>query len=67
MTDPDAEPRSPDTIYLLTDGRPTQGRIRSIPVLLEYIAERNRDLHLRIHLGMCSAKHQQHFELVQDS
>ena len=38
-----------DTIFLLTDGAPSSGAIRDQPLLLDYIAERNRALQIKIH------------------
>ncbi len=38
-----------DTLFLLSDGAPSAGDVRDAPLLLEYVAERNRTLHLRIH------------------
>lgn len=48
LDDADEEPACPDTVFLLTDGMPTTGKILETRLLLEYVAERNRDLHLRI-------------------
>ncbi len=43
--------RSPeiDTLFLLSDGQPTTGAITDPELLVEYVAERNRSLQLRIH------------------
>lgn len=38
-----------DTLFLLSDGAPSAGDVRDAALLLEYVAERNRTLHLRIH------------------
>jgi len=38
-----------DTIFLLSDGAPSDGLIRDTDLLLQYVAERNRTLRLRIH------------------
>jgi hypothetical protein len=38
-----------DTLFLLTDGAPSEGLIRDTDLLLQYVAERNRTLRLRIH------------------
>lgn len=46
---PAREDSSPDTIFLLTDGEPSVGVIQDLNLILEYVAERNRDLQLRIH------------------
>ena len=46
---PEREDEAPDTIFLLTDGVPSEGRLQDPNFLLEYIGERNRDLQLRIH------------------
>ena len=46
---PEREDETPDTIFLLTDGVPSEGRLQDPNFLLEYIGERNRDLQLRIH------------------
>lgn len=38
-----------DTLFLLSDGVPTEGEIQDTELLLQYVAERNRTLRLRIH------------------
>lgn len=38
-----------DTLFLLSDGAPSEGLIRDTDLLLQYVAERNRTLRLRIH------------------
>jgi Mg-chelatase subunit ChlD len=38
-----------DTLFVLSDGVPTSGTIRDPELLLQYVAERNRVLRLRIH------------------
>ena len=38
-----------DTLFLLSDGAPSEGLIRDTELLLQYVSERNRTLRLRIH------------------
>jgi hypothetical protein len=38
-----------DTLFVLTDGEPSEGVISDKDLLLDYVAERNRTLQLRIH------------------
>jgi len=38
-----------DTVFLLTDGEPSTGRLTDTSLLLEHVAERNRVLGLRFH------------------
>lgn len=38
-----------DTLFLLSDGAPSAGAVRDIELLLQFVAERNRVLRLRIH------------------
>lgn len=38
-----------DTVFLLSDGAPSEGLIKDTGLLLQYVAERNRTLRLRIH------------------
>lgn len=49
LDDPRKEDKCPDTLFLLTDGQPSAGRITGTEALLAYVAERNRDLDVRIH------------------
>ncbi|MFT7462808.1 MAG: hypothetical protein ACI9EF_001150 [Pseudohongiellaceae bacterium] len=44
---PRQDQAAPDTVFLLTDGEPSVGRLTDIGLLLEYVAERNRVLGLR--------------------
>ena len=46
---PQLEDATPDTIFLLTDGAPSAGALQDVNLILEYVAERNRELMLRIH------------------
>jgi hypothetical protein len=46
---PAREGSAPDTVFLLTDGEPSVGELQDLNLILEYVAERNRDLQLRIH------------------
>jgi Mg-chelatase subunit ChlD len=45
-----------DTLFLLSDGVPTDGDVQDIELLLQYAAERNRTLRLRIHCISLSAE-----------
>jgi hypothetical protein len=57
---PRKEDGTPDTIFLLTDGEPSEGELRNTQLIIEYVTERNRDLQLRIHcimLNTSSASH----------
>lgn len=47
--DAHAEVDDPDTVFLLSDGAPSAGRIRDVDLLLDMVLERNRDLELRFH------------------
>ncbi len=49
LEDVDLEDDAPDTLFLLTDGEPSVGAIQDVDLLLEWVAERNRDLQLRVH------------------
>jgi Mg-chelatase subunit ChlD len=49
---PRREDDAPDTIFLLTDGEPSEGELRDPGLILEYVTEKNRDLQLRIHCIM---------------
>lgn len=42
-------PDGPDTVFVLTDGAPSQGLILDVDLLLEYAAERNRSARIRFH------------------
>jgi Mg-chelatase subunit ChlD len=46
---PVQRPEDLDTVFLLTDGAPTSGELVAPELLLDWVAERNRHLHLRIH------------------
>jgi len=51
-----------DTAFLLTDGVPTEGDIRNMDLLLDYVAERNRSLRVRIHcISLTSQPDARHF------
>ncbi|GJM20090.1 MAG: hypothetical protein DHS20C15_00050 [Planctomycetota bacterium] len=57
-----AQDRSPDTVYVLTDGAPHGGVIDDMPLLLAYVNERNRDLDLRFHvIALTSVRDQRDF------
>ncbi|HZL99376.1 MAG TPA: HEAT repeat domain-containing protein [Planctomycetota bacterium] len=49
MEDPAQSLQDVDTLFLLSDGAPSDGLIRDTGLLLQYVAERNRTLRLRIH------------------
>jgi len=44
-----SRPEDLDTVFLLSDGVATVGTVRDAQLLLQYVAERNRTLQLRIH------------------
>lgn len=57
-----AQGRAPDTVYLLTDGEPSAGAIDDMPLLLEYVKERNRELDVRFHcIALTSVRHPRDF------
>lgn len=39
----------PDTVFFLSDGAPSEGEIRDFDLLVDLLAERNRNLELRLH------------------
>ena len=41
---------TPDTLFFLTDGKPTVGDVRDPDVLLSWIAERNRFARIRLNV-----------------
>jgi len=43
-------PETPDTIYFLTDGKPTVGDITEPEILLSWFQERNRFARIRVHV-----------------
>lgn len=45
-----------DTMFLLSDGAPSEGLVRDTKLLLQYVTERNRTLRLRIHCISLVAK-----------
>ena len=49
LDDASLEAEAPDTLFVLTDGGPSAGRVVFSDLLLEYAAERNHALGLRIH------------------
>lgn len=44
-----SRPEDLDTVFMLSDGVATVGTVRDAKLLLQYVAERNRTLQLRIH------------------
>ena len=49
MDSPVDSDETPDTVFLLSDGAPTEGEVRDTALLAAWLSERNRALHLRIH------------------
>jgi hypothetical protein len=47
--DPDLGPM-PDTVFFLTDGRPTRGEITSMPELTSWLRDLNRFAKIRLHV-----------------